>query len=292
MNFKKLYSSRILRILLLGALLAGVVWAVRGPPGTDQTIPEISVTLAEVAHLQAQWQRQWQRPPTAEELKKSVDGYVRNEILYREALARDLDREDPRVRLALIQKMQMLAAGRADAQEITEEDVAAFFALRKEQYRIPAMLSVIQIYFKSKDDPEGARARVDNMREEFRLTEPDEATLAQVGDSIMLEKTHLDVTASELEKRLGTEFAAKVLPLEEHIWSGPIESSYGLHLVNVLNRTPGRVPELEEVRNKVVTDLRYETRKVEEEQGYLEVAGKYRVVISEGAEQILKGNQP
>jgi hypothetical protein len=289
MNSKEICPARLVRIIVLGALLAGGVWAVRGPPGTDQTIPEISVTLAEVAHLQAQWQRQRLRPPTAEELKKSVDGYVRNEILYQEALARDLDREDPRVRLALIQKMQLLAAGRADAQEITEEDVSAFFALRKEQYRIPARLSVIQIYFKNKDDPEGARARIDNMREEFRLAEPDEATLAQAGDSIMLEKAHFDVTASDLEQRLGTDFAANVLPLEENIWSGPIESSYGLHLVKVLNRTPGRVPELEEVRSKVETDLRYETRKVEEEQGYLEVAGKYRVVISKDAEQILKG---
>jgi hypothetical protein len=117
----------VLKVFALGALLAGVVWAVQGPPGSDSNRPEIIITEAEVAHQLARWQRLWQRPPTNEELRKVIDGYVRNEILYREALARDMDREDPRVRMALIQKMQMLAAGQADARGVTEEDLSAFF---------------------------------------------------------------------------------------------------------------------------------------------------------------------
>ena len=103
-----LSAKYILKILLLGALLASVVWAVQGPPGSDGDRPEILITEAEVAHQAARWERTWGRLPTNEELLKAVDGYVRNEILYREALARDMDREDPRVRMALIQKMQML----------------------------------------------------------------------------------------------------------------------------------------------------------------------------------------
>jgi len=288
----RVHTKRLLRLLLLGALLAGVVWALRGPPGTERAAPEIRVTLAEVAHLQARWQRQWNRPPTPDELRRAVDGYVRNEILYREALARELDREDPRVRLALIQKMQMLSAGRADAQEISEQDLAAFFALRREQYRIPARLSVVQVYFKDGAEPGGARARAERVLEQFRQQEPEEATLAQAGDPIMIERLHADITAPELEQRLGADFAAAVLPLAEHTWSGPIVSGYGLHVVKVLDRSPGRIPELAEVREKVETDLRYESRKAAEEQGYQEVAGKYRVGISREAEQLLKGRAP
>jgi hypothetical protein len=126
----------VLKVFALGALLAGVVWAVQGPPGSDSNRPEIIITEAEVAHQLARWQRSWQRPPTNEELRKAIDGYVRNEILYREALARGMDREDPRVRMALIQKMQMLAAGQADARGVTEEDLSAFFARNSTGYRL------------------------------------------------------------------------------------------------------------------------------------------------------------
>jgi peptidyl-prolyl cis-trans isomerase C len=292
MNLTSNRLKPLLKILLLGALLAAVVGALRGPPGADNSSPEISVTLAEVAHLQARWQRQWKRPPTLQELQGAVNGYVRNEILYREALDRKLDREDPRVRLALVQKMQLLAAGRADAQEVTDEDLTAFLSLRKEQYRIPARLSVHQVYFKDDGEPGQAQERAEALLEEFRLKEPDEATLAEAGDPTMLARTHLNVTAPELEKQLGAEFAAAVLPLPENTWSGPIPSAYGQHLVKVTDRTPGRLPTLQDVRGKVETDLRYETRKAAEEQGYLEVAGKYRVNISSDAQQLLEGNSP
>jgi peptidyl-prolyl cis-trans isomerase C len=276
----------VLKVFALGALLAGVVWAVQGPPGSDSNRPEIIITEAEVAHQRARWQRSWQRPPTNEELRKAIDGYVRNEILYREALARGMDREDPRVRMALIQKMQMLAAGQADARGVTEEDLSAFFALRKEQYRIPARVSLIQVFFRDGTD---ARARADNLLSQFQKEEPSEAIPSEAGDATtMLETVQEAVTALDLEKQFGTEFTAEVLSLPEGKWSGPVRSGYGLHVVKVFDRKPGRIPDLAEVRDKVETDLQYEARRAAQEQGYQEIAGKYRVVISDRAKQMLQ----
>ena len=278
----------VLKVFVLGALLAGVVWAVQGPPASDNNRPEIIITEAEVAHQIARWDRLWGRLPTNEELRKAVEGYVRNEILYREALARDMDREDPRVRMALIQKMQMLAAGQADARGVTEEDLSAFFALRKEQYRIPAKVSLIQLFFK--DEPD-SRERADSLLAQFQKQEPTEAVLRKAGDVPMLKAVQEAVTASDLEKQFGTDFTAEVLSLPEGKWSGPVSSGYGLHVVKVFDRTPGRIPDLAEVRDKVESDLLYEARKASQEQGYQEIAGKYRVGISDRAEQMLTGEE-
>jgi peptidyl-prolyl cis-trans isomerase C len=278
----------VLKVLALGALLAGVVWAVQGPPGSAVDSPEIVISEAEVAHQRARWEKMWGRPPTSAELQKAVDGYVRNEILYREALVRGMDREDPRVRMALIQKMQMLSAGQADARGVTEKDLAAFFALRKEQYRIPARLSVTHVFFKEGDK---AQARAEELLTQFRQQEPSEAALREAGDAMMLEKVHQDVTASELEKRFGTDFTAEVLSLPAGKWSGPVRSSYGLHVVKVFDRVPGRIPELAEVRGKVENDLRYEARQASREQGFQEIAGKYRIAVSDRAEQMLQGEE-
>ncbi len=276
----------LLKVFVLGALLAGVVWAVQGPPGNAGNSPEIIISEAEVAHQAARWQKKWGRTPTGEELGKAIDGYVRNEILYREALARGMDREDPRVRMALIQKMQMLAAGQADARGVTEEDLSAFFALRKEQYRIPARVSLIQVFFRDGTD---SRARAENLLAQFQEQEPSEAVLREAGDPLMLEAVHEAVTASDLEKQFGTDFTAEVLSLPEGKWSGPVRSGYGLHVVKVFDRKPGRIPDLAEVRDKVEGDLQYEARRAAQEQGYQEIAGKYRVAISDRAEQMLQG---
>ncbi len=277
----------VLNVFALGALLAGLVWAVQGPPGSDGSRPEIIITEAEVAHQIARWERLWRRPPTNEELRQAIDSYVRNEILYREALARDMDREDPRVRIALIQKMQMLAAGQADTRGVTEKEISAFFALRKEKYRIPARVSLLQVFFR---DGENSRARAEKLLSQFQEQEPSEAILREAGDSTMLETVQEAVTALDLEKLFGTEFTAEVLSLPEGKWSGPVRSGYGLHVVKIFDRTPGRIPELAEVRDKVKSDLQYEARRAAQEQGYQEIAGKYRVVISNRAEQMLQGN--
>ena len=281
------FSTRyLLKVFALGALLAGFVWAVQGPPGNDSNSPEIIISEAEVAHQAARWQKKWGHTPTSEELGQAVDGYVRNEILYREALARELDIEDPRVRMALIQKMQMLAAGQADARGVTEQDLSAFFALRKEQYRMPARVSLVQLFVKDGAD---ARARAETLLSQFQSQEPSQAILRQSGDAMMFASVQDSVTALELEKQFGTDFTAEVLSLPEQTWSGPVRSEYGLHLVKLSDSKPGRIPVLDEVRDKVEGDLLYEARSAARDQGFQEIAGKYRVTISDRAEQLLQG---
>jgi len=278
----------VLKIFALSALLAGLFWALQGPPGRDSDRPEIVISEAEVAHQRARWEKMWGRPPTSAELQKAVDGYVRNEILYREALVRGMDREDPRVRMALIQKMQMLAAGQADARRVTEKDLAAFFALRKEQYRIPARISLIQVFFKDGTD---SQTRADSLLPQFEKQEPTEAVLREAGDATMLQTIQEAVTATDLEKQFGTDFTAEVLSLPEGKWFGPVRSGYGLHVVKVFDRKPGRIPDLTEVRDKVENDLQYEARMASQEQGFQEISGKYRVAISDRAEKMLEGEE-
>jgi hypothetical protein len=61
--------------------------------------------------------------------------------------------------------------------------------------------------------------------------------------------------------------------------------------VKVFDRVPGRIPELAEVRGKVENDLRYEARQASREQGFQEIAGKYRIAVSDRAEQMLQGEE-
>ena len=68
-----------------------------------------------------------------------IDDYVRGEVLYREALALDLDRNDPIIRRRLMQKMDYLAQGLYDELEpLTKDDLTVFYEANKEDYRKPA----------------------------------------------------------------------------------------------------------------------------------------------------------
>jgi hypothetical protein len=55
----------------------------------------IAITTVEVEWLRGSWEARWQRPPTEAELRGLENDYVRQEVLNREAIAMDLDRDDP-----------------------------------------------------------------------------------------------------------------------------------------------------------------------------------------------------
>jgi peptidyl-prolyl cis-trans isomerase C len=103
-----------MHFLLLGAVLFAVSHYV--PPAREAapSSQQIQLSLDELAQLALLFQSQWRREPTPEEFNRLVESKVQEEILYREALAMGLDKDDTIVKRRMAQKMQFLA-----------EDVAA-----------------------------------------------------------------------------------------------------------------------------------------------------------------------
>ncbi|MFI5064367.1 MAG: hypothetical protein ACHP9Z_10365 [Streptosporangiales bacterium] len=94
----------------------------------------IVVTAAKRRWLDEHLQKQWRRPPTVAESDRSVADFIREEVLYREALALGLDRDDLVVRRRLVQKMEMLAlcdAPRISESDLMDADSSAIVAVRK-----------------------------------------------------------------------------------------------------------------------------------------------------------------
>ena len=83
-----------------------VPFRLKGASGAGR---HIVVTAAKRRWLDEHLERQWRRPPTAAESDRFVADFVREEVLYREALTLGLDRDDLVVRRRLVQKMEMLA---------------------------------------------------------------------------------------------------------------------------------------------------------------------------------------
>jgi hypothetical protein len=98
----------LLRFFALGALLlAGSRWlgaAGNAPPGGAPAPAELAAARAEALALLG-------RPPDDAELAALLRARADDEILYREALARGLDREDLAVRRRLVRNLAFLRAG-------------------------------------------------------------------------------------------------------------------------------------------------------------------------------------
>ncbi len=83
----------LLHFLLIGAAIYGLygAFAETAPEEIDKTIV---VSSAEVEWMQTSWQKRWNRPPTPEELDGLIQQYIRETVLYREALTMGLNKHD------------------------------------------------------------------------------------------------------------------------------------------------------------------------------------------------------
>ena len=277
-------------LFAFGLLLALAMILVRGTPGDSENASRVVFTEADVAQVRAKFMRTWNRPPTAVELRKGLVQYVRDEILYREALARNLDRADPIVRLAMVRKITMMGVARAEAAELTDEDVEAYFAFRKERYRIPARVDMVQVYLNKDKRGDSIRTDAEELLESLNNREPQPEELARFGDVSMLRNIYTDMSEQDLDRIFGGDLSSAVVTLTPGMWHGPIESGYGLHLVKVTAREESRIPDLTEVVQRVITDMRYEGRQAAEDQFYGEIAPRYQVLYDEAALAAIEGN--
>src|SRR5512147_2822417 len=120
---KALLREPLVHFLLLGALLFALDAWLR--PSASAAPAEIVVSEARVRALAQNFARTWQRPPTREEVDGLIEGFVREEVMLREALALGLDRDDAIVRKRMQQKVEFIAEGAIDAVPPTDAELAA-----------------------------------------------------------------------------------------------------------------------------------------------------------------------
>jgi hypothetical protein len=270
---------------VLGVLIAAAILVVKGPP-TGEAERRVVITGSDLLQLRAGFVRTWQREPTATELRGALEQHVRREVLYREALARGYDRDDPVVRRAMQQKMEFLAAAQGAQGPPTDDEVEAYFALRSEKYRLPPVLSMAQVYVNLDDDAQ-AEERAAVLLARLQRDDPGPEQLADYGDAIMLAPFFADVTDVDLRSAFGGEFAEAVGALEPGSWLGPIRSGYGWHLVKVTDRRESQIPPWTAVRARVVGDMEYEAVNASREQLYQEIAQNYHIVTDSQVAKLL-----
>jgi hypothetical protein len=278
-------------MLGFGLLLALIILLAKGPPVDRADGGRVSFTEADLAQVSATFERTWSRPPTAVELRNAFDRYVRNEVFYREALARELDRNDPVVKMSMVRKITMLGTAQAQAAEPTDAELQAYFELRTERYRVPASLSLVQVYLST--DRRGEKIGTDaaELLTALRETDPPPEEAVELGDTIMLPPVVRDTPEDQIARTFGSAFSDAVMSLAPGRWEGPVESGFGLHLVKVTHRVESRIPEWIEVANRIVADMQYEGTQAAEDQLYAEILPRYQVAYSDGVAELLEDGE-
>jgi len=274
---RRILTEPLLHFAVLGLCLFAFYGLVarEAPPPSD----EIVVDAAQIAALAQGFERSWRRPPSAQELDGLVESYVRDEVLYREGLARGLDRDDSVIRSRVLLKMEVL--GELPETEPTHLEVQAWFDANGERYATPARYDVRQILF----DPNRRGARLDSDIRAALVDLERDATRdpAAFGDATLLPGALDDATRTDVASQYGEEVAAALSNAPAGRWFGPVSSSYGQHLLWVDVRDPPRAATLADVRAAVERDLRSERALGARDALYSRLRERYTIHVDRAA---------
>lgn len=282
----KFLKEPLVQFLLIGACIYAA-YALVGGPGDSEIDSKVYISEERIASLAVAWEKRWKRPPTEQELAGLVRAWLREDILYREAMAMGLDNDDQIVRRRLAQKLEFLTNDLVQLQEPSAAELDAFFHDHKQQFRAPDRISFVQVYFNPDTRGAATMADAEQALVELRAAgEPDPARL-KIGDRLMINNFYSDATAMDVRRAMGSDFAVELMQLEPGMWQGPLLSGFGTHLVYVFGFQRAPEPELVDVREAVIAE--WQRLKTEEFNGefYARAKGRYDIVI-EGSPELIE----
>jgi hypothetical protein len=271
---RRLVREPLVHFAALGAVIFLIYAVIHRVPAADRVVVDQALAL----HLADSFRRAWLREPTRDELAEMVLDHINDEVLYREALARHLDRDDPAVRRRLIEKLTVSEQPHLPAADPDDAQLRAWFDDHRHHFHEPARFTFQQVFF----DP---RTRGPSINEAARAALTSEAP---VGDPSSLPPRVEAMPEVQVGHLFGKGFVDSLsqLPLER--WSGPLSSTQGLHLVRLQARQPPRDPAFDEVRAAVRADWITARSK-----GYLQAAAglrsRYRIEVDPAVRQRLQG---
>ena len=255
----RLLGEPLLHFFFIGALLFVAQRWVVGDPRT------ITVTPGLRAELRRRFQDLNGRNPEPAEFAKALSQWQRDEALFREALREHLDRDDPSVRTALVDKMHGRAALEVTKREPTQAELDAWLAGHRSNYESPLRYDFELVTFpKSEAAPQAQLERFNTALEHG-------ADARSLGRSV----AGGNLTEADLKARLEPELAALIPTLPLGKWQRS-ETQKELLLVRVIH-VEGGLPSEDVLRPQLIVDWTFDERQKAVERSLQRTVDRYRI---------------
>ena len=284
---KRLLKDPLLHFLVLGLGLFLFYQFTAQPSDDDQVVIDRDTLLRHLQYRSVAFDRaQFElllQDMSARETADLIEQAAREEILYREAMAMGLDRDDYIIRSRLVQKLWYLAEGIASgAGSLSEEEVQAYFQANRDNYVVGPYITLTHVFFNAQNRGwEEARALA-----EAKLTELNDGPVpfdesSAHGDRFPYFVNYIERPPPIVAGHFGDETAAVLfeLPVDPMLWRGPYESRFGTHLVLVTDQQPQRMPGFSEIRDRVAEEAQAARDRELTDAAIEDIEARYRIVV-------------
>jgi hypothetical protein len=218
---------------------------------------------------------------TPEERAQLVQEYVREEALYREAVALGLQDADYSIRQRLVQQMEFLLESMLiERPEPSDEELRAWFEQRSDDYRVDQAYDFTHVFFDASEG--GMDAAAGRAREWLATAANIPAEDAERhGDVWPFLQNYSERSREFVMSNFSAAFVdglENLMPDAER-WQGPVASRYGQHLVLLRARSAARLSTFEEARWRVLEEYQYASLLRARQEAEARVMADYEVVL-------------
>lgn len=273
----------LLHFCLIGmALFAGVkLWQDLQPKEKTALV----ITAVEQRRAIETWQTEMGRKPTAEDYQALLHQLSGEAILVNEARKLGFDRVDTIVRRRLISNMRFITPDTDKSDEellkqafnlgmakndivvqrrllqrmqyalesavtVTEQELLHWYEQHQQDYIEPIRFDLQQVFFSR--DLRGDQARSDALAALQTLSGHAQKNVTAMGDPFLLGHEFKAVTQEYIQRRLGPSVARLVTEVNANEWLGPVNSTYGEHLIYLPATYPSYTKPFAEVRSPII----------------------------------------
>ena len=266
----KIVREPLVHFLLIGAMLFAAFQIVDDTPVPAEK-DRIVISETEVAALVEAFRKTWRRPPNESELDSLIEDRIREEVFVREAISLGLDQNDTVVRRRLRQKMEFLTSSMVEALEPDESEVRRYFDDNRSRFERVGRVAFEQVFLGETPADEEVDTRLEALR-----SGNDPAAIG--ARSLIPPKLPLS-SENQVDGTFGRGFFKSLGDVPVNVWSGPLNSGYGIHLVRVTERRLPALPPFEEIRDEVLRAWRAETQKELLDKQYQKLKSRYEILL-------------
>ena len=188
------------------------------------------------------WNTQVGRNPSPDELIGLINNTIEEEILYREALKLGLDQDDIIIKRRLVQKIMLIK--KSSMPEPSESELINFYNDNLDNYTSADGYSFEHLFFKK--GPEAFNQANNAALEGYK---------SNAGDPFYAGDQFSNHTLSQVKDIFGNGFASALSSQKIGLWSDPITSAFGIHLVYISSTNPSRLKTFKEAKDLVKQDF-------------------------------------
>ena len=260
----------LIHFLLIGAALFFIYSQVNDSTTEDEKL--INITKLELNTITSQWIKAKGREPSEEEKQEQIQKLIQEKILYREAIAKGLDKNDLTIRRHLAKKMRYVYDDNSLIPQATNEELKEYFSKNSSKFIESESLSFNQVVFTPTENSKDINKDANEFLKKLQSSKSKK--ISTIGDLVELSKKGIINT-------FGQEFASEAFTLDTKSWQGPIKTRHGLHLIYIHSKIDAKLPKFSEIEEKVNTEWQIEKREAANKVFYTQLYKDYEIVIEQ-----------